>query len=355
VGLLQGTFYLNTVEGLERIAADEVRKLDGRIAVQVLPFGHVRVAGDVDPEALLDLKVPEDVFFLLYESKEITRSRSSLGDIYRAVARADSFNRGVTVRRATRRKWPKRVSFHVVARKIGQHNFTRLDLKKAVHNAVEARTNGRWRSVDSNADVEIWVEVENEHCLVGVRLSDRTMRHRTYKVQHIEASLRPTVAHAMVLLTRPRYDDVFCDPMCGAGTILIERGEAGKYQLLLGGDKNPEAVAAAKTNIGPRYKPILIQLWDATRLPLDAGSVSAMAVNPPFGRKIGTQEEIAELYPAFLREASRVLRVGGRLVVLTDQGRLLSQTLAELPFVSQEAIPIRLLGHKSVIHVVRRV
>lgn len=351
---MRGVFYLNTVEGLERIAAAEVKKLNNQLEVQTLPRGHVRIAGDVDPRALLDLKVPEDVFFVVYESREITKSRSSLGEIYRAVIRGMRFTQAISVRRATREKWPKRVSFHIVARKRGQHNFTRQDLKKTVYNAVMARTNGRWRAVEENAHVEFWIEVDKNYCLLGVRLSDRTMRHRTYKVQHMVASLRPTVAHAMVLLTDPRADDVFCDPMCGAGTILIERGEAGRYKRLIGGDKDPNAVAAAKANIGPRYKPIEIHQWDATQLPLDAGSVSAMAVNLPFGRKIGTEMEIEDLYLAFLQEAARVLQVGGRLVALTDHSELLSRALVSLPFVSKDIVPIRLLGHKSRIHVLKR-
>ena len=49
------------------------------------------------------------------------------------------------------------------------------------------------------------------------------MRHRTYKQEHLPASLRPTVAAAMVRLAELRPGQVVLDPMCGAGTILAEQ------------------------------------------------------------------------------------------------------------------------------------
>ena len=49
----------------------------------------------------------------------------------------------------------------------------------------------------------------------------------------------------MVWLTGPEDDDVFLDPMCGAGTVLIERGSIARHRLLVGADNNPEALAAA--------------------------------------------------------------------------------------------------------------
>lgn len=115
------------------------------------------------------------------------------------------------------------------------------------------------------------------------------------------------------------------------------------------------ALAAAKANIGPRYQPIHIQQWDATRLPLEPESVSTVAVNPPFGRKIGSPDSIRELYPRFLREMAHVVRPGGRVVVLTDHNGLLAQSIRRLPLRSESALPVRLLGHPAVIRVFSRV
>ena len=39
-----------------------------------------------------------------------------------------------------------------------------------------------------------------------------------------------------------------------------------------------QALAVARANVGPRYKPIELRRWDARDLPIDAGSVSAVAL-----------------------------------------------------------------------------
>ena len=76
----------------------------------------------------------------------------------------------------------------------------------------------------------------------------------------------------------------------------------GRYAQLLGGDIHPEAVAATRTNVGPRYKPIDIRQWDARDLPLDDGSVDRVVCNLPFGKKIGEPQALRPLYEGFASE-----------------------------------------------------
>jgi tRNA G10 N-methylase Trm11 len=180
------------------------------------------------------------------------------------------------------------------------------------------------------------------------------MRQRTYKKVSLPASLKPTIAYAMVALSRPRDDDEFLDPMCGAGTILLERAHAGRYQLLLGGDVDAEAVAATLENFGPRHKPFEIQTWDARELPLVDDSVSAIVTNMPFGRQIGTTEENRILYPALIAEWVRVLRAGGRMVLLTSEHALLRRVLRSYPgLVAEGSVPIIVRGFPAAIYTLR--
>ena len=46
--------------------------------------------------------------------------------------------------------------------------------------------------------VPMWLTIDGQRAICGLRLSDATMRHRTYKMEHLPASLRPTIAAAMV-------------------------------------------------------------------------------------------------------------------------------------------------------------
>ncbi len=181
--------------------------------------------------------------------------------------------------------------------------------------------------------------------LTSVRLSDRTMRHRRYKVAHLPASLRPTLAAAMVFLSQPRPGDRFCDPMCGAGTILIERAMAERYAGLWGGDWDPAALAAAQANIGPRHRPLTLHRWDATRLPLADASLDRLVTNLPFGKQMGSATENQRLYRHFFQEMARVVRPGGRAVLLTSQHALVSQGLTAHPELhSLRQVPVRVLG-----------
>jgi 23S rRNA G2445 N2-methylase RlmL len=219
-----------------------------------------------------------------------------------------------------------RVSFRVVARKAGEHAFRRVDLQRAVELGILDRFPG-WRLVEDGG-LEVWAQLVKTLLVVAIRLSDNEMRQRAYRTISLPAALKPSVARGLVLLSEPRVDDVFLDPMCGSGTILIERALTGRYQLLLGGDIDEKAVAAACENIGPRYKPVEIRQWDARSLPLEDGSVTAIVTNLPFGKQIGSTSENRTLYPDLLVDWVRVLSPGGRMVLLTSEDRLMRRTLS---------------------------
>ncbi len=52
--------------------------------------------------------------------------------------------------------------------------------------------------------------------------SGEALHKRGYRAQGVAAPLRETLAAALVLLSRYRGKDPFCDPFCGSGTIPIE-------------------------------------------------------------------------------------------------------------------------------------
>jgi tRNA G10 N-methylase Trm11 len=144
--------------------------------------------------------------------------------------------------------------------------------------------------------------------------------------------------------------------MCGAGTILIERAHAGRYALLLGGDIREDALAVARDNVGPRYKPIELRRWDARKLPIDAAAISAAAVNLPFGKQIGSPEENRQLYPAVFRELARVLRLGARLAALSGDRPALDSALRRTAGLARRAVyPVRVLGQPAGVYLIERI
>lgn len=355
------TYLAQTQPGFEAIAAEEIV---GRIAGAAVrgtravadKNGMVLFEYAGDPRDLFELRTIEDLFVVVAALDDMPATRAGLRLLEETVVRAPAVEAGLHLARQVHpgRGGHGKVRFRVVARQVGQAAYRRVDAQRAVERGIGARPDHQWRLAEEGA-LEFWLTLLPGEALLALRLSDERMRHRDYQLEHLPASLRPSAAAALVWLTQPADDDVFLDPMCGAGTILIERAHAGRYALLLGGDIGEEAVAATLGNIGPRYKPIEVRRWDARRLPLDAGSVSVAAVNLPFGKQIGTLEANRALYPAFLREAARVLRSGARLVALTGDARTLAEALRRTSGLAQRAAyPVRLLGQPARIFVVER-
>ena len=143
------------------------------------------------------------------------------------------------------------------------------------------------------------------------------------------------------------------DPLCGAGTVLIERAQLGRYSLLIGGDHDPAALAAARENIGPRYKPIELHQWDAVALPLPDASVSKVVTNLPWGIRHGSHEENRRLYPRLIAEFKRVARKGGLIVMLTGETRLMGDLMTRGRFRPEKIVHVTILGAPAAVYVSR--
>ena len=166
---------------------------------------------------------------------------------------------------------------------------------------------------------------------------------RGYRAHNNGAPLRETLAAALVLLSRFRGKDPFCDPFCGSGTIPIEAAliaknrapglnrtfsaqkwacvdkklwlqaadEAmdkefqGNYEIW-GGDLDPAAVELARHNAA------LAEVDDVVRFDVDdartfhwGGLYGRVVTNPPYGERIMERKEAEELYRAFGRAWSK--------------------------------------------------
>ena len=65
--------------------------------------------------------------------------------------------------------------------------------------------------------------------------------------------------------------------------------------------------------------------WDALQLPLRAASVDLCVVDLPFGMACKVKGGIKSFYPRAVLQMARVLRPGGRLVMLSPSRQLLLQ------------------------------
>jgi tRNA (guanine6-N2)-methyltransferase len=326
------SFMAHVVPGLEELASEElerfagitvgrtIRSMDDRSSVILFTYtGH--------PSELLGIRIVEEVFAVVATADRVPIGWDGLAAIRQLVARAADLPTALATFRSIRRTARPRPSFRVVARMSGDHAFRRLEVQHSVESGLREAGQG-WMPGGEDADVEVWVHLIDRSVVVGLRLSDETTSPREYKEELQPESLKPTVAHAMVLLSRPRPDDIVLDPMCGAGTIITERAMHSRYRLLLAGDLDRQAVSATIRNVGSRFKPISIQRWDAGTLPLADGSVNAALATLPLGRH-GASQGFAALYPRLVSEWARVVHPGGRMVLLTAERDTLEQVVAD--------------------------
>jgi 23S rRNA G2445 N2-methylase RlmL len=332
--------------GLEEIAAEEIEHdLGGEIKRTGRGIVVFRVP-EIDA-SLLRLRTTEDVLLLAWGTDQLTYRAEDLDRIRRWTAREPDWGLLLKLHQAVRPRPRGRPTYHLVSQMEGHHGYRRRDALKAMAEGLAEKVPATWREADDSAFLEVWLTIDKATAVCGVRLSDATMRHRTWKVEHRPASLRPSIAAAMVRLAAIRPGDVVLDPMCGAGTILAEFLDSTRRQYgrlpPLGGDIEMGAVRATAANVRHLGTAHLVR-WDARRLPLADGSIDHIVSNPPFGKQLERPESIGPLYRAVIAECDRVLRPEGRAVLLISDAAALQAAVGPVGWRSLRRLPIRTLG-----------
>ncbi len=342
---------LTCIKGLNSIAEAEIKEKLKDFVILRQERGFIFIDYNGHPRRLLDLRSIEDIFYVLINETGFTRSRSTLSTLEEKMQYA-SFEYGLKYHAQLYSK-PKHTTFQVFTHVYGRFNFRRIDLDKVVSRTIALKFN-KWKATHGRAKIEFDVRLfKSGELILSLRLSNKSFSNRQYKEIELPGALKPTVAYALVQLSSPRETDVFVDPFCGSGTILMERSLTGPAQKILGFDRDANVVETAQANSADR-KNIELAVGEAQKLSLPDKSVDVIATNPPFGK---TFAKDPNLFTDFLAEAVRVLKTGGRLVVLN--GDIIGFESALKKFTSsfelKQKTDINLLGEEARIWVLRRV
>ena len=341
--------------GLEAVAAEEIAEDLGGTVRKTAPGLVIFRVPEIGPE-LLRLRTTEDVFLLAWGSDSLTYRAADLESIRHWTAREPDWGQ---LLRLFRRMRPKaKPTYRLVTQMHGEHGYRRKDAAEALARGLAGKFPRGWVRVADKASLEIWLTIRGKVAVCGVRLSDRSMRHRTYKAEHLPASLRPTIAAAMVRLAGARAGQVVLDPMCGAGTILAEQIELARARregrvATWGGDIELGALLAAAANL-KRLGPASLARWDVARLPLAPHCVDRVVCNPPFGKQLASPQQIGPLYQALAAEGDRALKPGGRAVLLVSEPEVLREAARAVGWVPARQVRVRVLGQPAVIGVWRK-
>ena len=207
-------------------------------------------------------------------------------------------------------------------------------VKKAVVERLKAAYKTDWFE-ETGPEFAIQVALRKDIAVLTIDTSGSGLNKRGYRAHAAQASLRETLAAALVKLSFWNQDRLLIDPMCGAGTILIEaamiarnmapglrRGFAseawpaidpqvwktereqaadavqpGGGLKIFGYDLAPENVAAAQANAknaGVAGDIVFVEK-DVRDLWIDQ-QYGILITNPPFGEKMGDFKEINKIY-----------------------------------------------------------
>ncbi len=128
------------------------------------------------------------------------------------------------------------------------------------------------------------------------------------------AAIFPKLSRALVNLTRIEEGEVFLDPFCGTGSLLLEAHELGARAL--GADRDARMTKGALRNMSSFGQEWLgVVRADIGRTPISAAD--GIATDIPYGRASSASGSNAtELMESLRGTASEVLGEGRRLVVM---------------------------------------
>ena len=154
------------------------------------------------PEALLALRTADNLYRVLLRFRAGPH-RADLPAVRAAVASVDL--RGVDLQ-PLGGEGPQRASrspsFSVNASRAGRHTYSRFELSAAASAGILDRY-PRWRQGDPQRhDLELRLDLSGPDAVLSLRLTPPQFRFRGART-FSPAALRPTVAHALVWLTRP--------------------------------------------------------------------------------------------------------------------------------------------------------
>ncbi|MCG6657355.1 bifunctional 23S rRNA (guanine(2069)-N(7))-methyltransferase RlmK/23S rRNA (guanine(2445)-N(2))-methyltransferase RlmL [Halomonas campisalis] len=344
-------------KGLEELLADELRTLGAEPVKTTVAGVHCRAELAAAYRACLWSRLANRIVLCLAREEGI-ESPEALRQVVSRVPWTQHLHPGATLA----------VDFHGRSEQIRHTRFGAQLVKDGVVDALQVAGQPR-PSVDlKQPDLRLYAHLHRGRLTLGVDLSGDSLHRRGYRRDVGHAPLKENLAAALLIRAgwpqRLRAGEALVDPLCGAGTLLIEaalmaadmapnlprerfgfHGWAGHDEplwrelkreaearagigrkrcraRLFGVDQSPPALAAARANAMRAGIPALIEFHGASlgqlQRPeaLDDAARGLVITNPPYGERLGELPELVSLY-AELGAGVRRAFPGWRLAVFT--------------------------------------
>eukprot|EP01088_Endostelium_zonatum_P017609 TRINITY_DN5276_c0_g1_i4.p1 TRINITY_DN5276_c0_g1~~TRINITY_DN5276_c0_g1_i4.p1 ORF type:complete len:480 (+),score=130.26 TRINITY_DN5276_c0_g1_i4:77-1516(+) len=141
-----------------------------------------------------------------------------------------------------------------------------------------------------------------------------------------KTSLSPLVCNSLVWIAKIQPGDIVFDPMCGVGSIPLHVQEQfGNKVWVIGGDIGEKELRKCVENVQGKVEWVR---WDVGRMGVRNGIVDVVVSDLPFGVRSGKKRDNKELYSRLLREWGRVVREGGKVVMITADKEVMDECLS---------------------------
>ncbi|NDL70662.1 bifunctional 23S rRNA (guanine(2069)-N(7))-methyltransferase RlmK/23S rRNA (guanine(2445)-N(2))-methyltransferase RlmL [Vreelandella alkaliphila] len=259
------------------------------------------------------------------------------------------------------------VDFHGRSDHIRHTRFGAQTVKDGVVDSLQLAGQERPNVDTKTPDLRIYAHLHRANLSLGIDLSGESLHRRGYRRDVGHAPLKENLAAALLVRAgwpeRAKAGEPLLDPLCGAGTLLIEaalmaadqapnlnrerfgfQGWAGHNEplwkelkreaearasigrkrcktALVGFDQSPAALTAAKANAMRAGIPAIITLYgqslsQLTRPETMTAERGLLITNPPYGERLGELPELVRLY-AQLGEKAKALFPGWTLALFT--------------------------------------
>ena len=263
------------------------------------------------------------------------------------------------------------VDFHCLHSTMRHSHYGALKVKDAIVDQFREACGERPNIDREQPDIRVNVFLEHDVAHVSLDLSGESLHRRGYRVETVAAPLKENLAAAVLLRAgwpaMARSGNAFLDPMCGSGTLPIEaalmaadcapgllrayfgflgwkkhdaqawvalraeaeqRRAAGLEQTppIIGYDADRRAVRAALANVERAGLAGVVhierkELTEARPVGGEKGKAGLIVVNPPYGERMGSTNDAAELYTRF-GETLKASFQGWQAVVLAGNSEL---------------------------------
>lgn len=317
-------FFAPCPRGLESVLAAELEQLDAA-SIQPSP-GGVAFQGDWRTcyRANLESRIASRVLWQI--TRHPYRSEADIYDLTHALPWQDWFEPGLSIK----------VNLAAIKCPLRSLDFVTLRIKDAVCDKFRA-TRGKRPDIDTaSPDMRIHGFLDAQKFTLYLDTSGEALFKRGLRQTQGEAPLRENLAAGILALAGWHPGTPLLDPMCGSGTLLLEAAQiacriapgsgrqfafeklklfdAGNwkklkqtatsrqlertFQSIYGSDLYGSALAHARHNLTAAGLAECVTLKQANVLEISPPAETGILVsNPPYGMRIGDQQELAVFYP----------------------------------------------------------